>query len=260
MTGAGSGVGPETGGKVSGVGPHDSSFTSKADPRIDSDLDASRNAGLARGTGTHNTVTGAGSKETNVGGAGPHGASLANRADPRVDSNFDGSRDAGLAHGTGTHNIVTGTGSAREGTVGGAGPHSSTLTNKADPRVDSDFDGSRNAGLAGSTTAGRGTTTGGTLDSHTGTGGTYTTGTSGHGGLHTSTTANVADPRVDSDRDASKTLGHSSTANPSTGIGASDTIGGGARAGTAAGFPGPAPNTAGPHKVRSWKLHYAVLK
>jgi len=41
-------------------------------------------------------------------------------------------------------------GAGHPGTTGGstAGPHNSSLLNKLDPRVDSDMDGARNAGLA----------------------------------------------------------------------------------------------------------------
>ena len=75
-----------------------------------------------------------------------------------------------------------------------AGPHSSNIANKADPRVDSDADASRNAGLrdparsygaadtATGTTGTHGGTTGthsGTTGTHSGTTGTYTGGTTG---------------------------------------------------------------------------------
>jgi hypothetical protein len=66
-----------------------------------------------------------------------------------------------------------------------AGPHSSNMLNKADPRVDSDRDG-RGIG-AGTAGAGAGMT---------GTHGTHST-----IGPHSSSMANKADPRVDSDRD-----------------------------------------------------------
>ena len=94
--------------------------------------------------------------------AGPHSSSLANKADPRVDSDLDGSRTAGNP-GYGSNapsSTTTGYGSnVPSSTTSGygsgmpsstiAGPHSSNLANKADPRVDSDLDGSRVTGNTG---------------------------------------------------------------------------------------------------------------
>merc|ERR1711964_165414 len=133
--------------------------------------------------------------------AGPHGSNAMNAADPRVDSDRDNIRSgAGVGH-TGTtgagygagHTGTTGAGygSSTTGTTGAgygndprstnAGPHSSNLMNSADPRVDSDRDGSRNMGAAthsGTTGAGYGA-------GHTGTTGagygSSTTGTTGAG-------------------------------------------------------------------------------
>ena len=119
------------------------------------------------------------------------------------------------------------------GTNTTAGPHSSNLANKADPRVDSDLDGSRtvgNSGVTGSNTAGNTSSghhlgrdvaaVGGAgavgegvhhhrenerdnLGSNTGYGGTNTTGAyhggptgSGVSGPHSSDTANRLDPSV----------------------------------------------------------------
>jgi hypothetical protein len=106
-----------------------------------------------------------------------------------------------------------------------AGPHSSNMMNKADPRVDSDRDGNRGmvGGMTGSHTTsgphssdmanradprvdsdrdGRGLGTGsgmtGTGAGMTGTRGSHTT-----SGPHGSDMMNKADPRVDSDRDGS---------------------------------------------------------
>ncbi|KAK0638907.1 hypothetical protein B0T16DRAFT_338785 [Cercophora newfieldiana] len=191
------------------------------------------------------------------GSHGPHNSRVANAADPRVDSDRDGSNTMGnrrtAGHGetgsnpftssgthnntlgsTGTHNAFGSSGTA-EGTHG---PHSSRLANAADPRVDSDRDGSNTMGGRSTGTHGIGGTTGGfgtglhTADNTFGTGshqaGSGVTGMTGtHGapagthGPHSSRMANVADPRVDSDRDGRAAIG--------TG-------------------PGPAPNTAGPHK------------
>jgi len=185
-------------------GPHNSNAANKVDPRVDSDLDGSRNAGLERNTAT----TGAGYGTSGIGSsganstytgttsgtnttAGPHSSNMANKLDPRVDSDLDGSRTAGK---TGYGSSTTGTSGYGSSTTGAsgygssnttAGPHSSNLANKMDPRVDSNLDGSRTAGNTGY--------------------GSSTTGTSGYGssnttvGPHSSNMANKADPRVDSD-------------------------------------------------------------
>ncbi|KAI9840157.1 MAG: hypothetical protein M1837_001870 [Sclerophora amabilis] len=101
---------------------------------------------------------------------------------------------------------------------GTAGPHDSNVANKADPRVDSDLDGSRNAGYSGSGTgAGYGNTTSGTTGSGAGYGSTGAgstglgttnssgyTGSTGPTGPHKSAGLNKMDPRVDSDRDGKK--------------------------------------------------------
>ncbi|KAK1829111.1 hypothetical protein QBC39DRAFT_263919 [Podospora conica] len=201
------------------------------------------------------------------GSHGPHNTRAANAADPRVDSDRDGSHQvgtgtgmgthtgtSGLHSGTGTHTGTSGLGSNTHGTAEGThGPHSSRIANAADPRVDSDRDGSRKVG--GGTGMGSGLGSGmgsgmGHTGAHTGSSGLHTTGTNTGGfgssnthhahagtgmtgmtgthgdpagthGPHSSRVANAADPRVDSDRD---------------GRGAIHT------------GPGPAPNTAGPHK------------
>ena len=90
---------------------------------------------------------------------------------------------AGFGHATGTSDV---------------GPHSSSLADKADPRVDS---GSRGLG-SGTTGAGSGVA--------------GTTGTSG-AGPHSSSLANKADPRVDSDLDGSRGL-TSGTTGTSSGL------------------------------------------
>ncbi|KAI9641875.1 hypothetical protein NHQ30_009742 [Ciborinia camelliae] len=126
-----------------------------------------------------------------------------------------------------THTGTTHTGHAE----GSHGPHSSSVANAADPRVDSDLDGNR---LPNKTSAGYGTqdaaygTTGAHTGTHTGThipgtthSGTTHTGTTGthipgttqhqaHGhaegshGPHGSSALNAADPRVDSDLDGNR--------------------------------------------------------
>jgi hypothetical protein len=283
-------------------GPHGSRVANAADPRVDSDRDGSHNLGAQRtaghgeygsstggythGTGpthaAHDTGLGATtgssgfghSTGTREGEHGPHGSRVANAADPRVDSDRDGSHNigrtagqgeygsstGGYTHGT-THNAglgaSTGTSGFTPGSNTGAregqhGPHGSRTANALDPRVDSDRDGSRNAGAAYKTGS-TGYSTGNTFGSSTGT-------REGEHGPHGSRVANAADPRVDSDRDGSRNAGAAYGTGHSTG----NTFGTGhntAAAGdgssttghnTAAGLgntgPGPAPNTAGPHK------------
>jgi len=123
-TGAGYGGNTGTGGYGSSntAGPHSSNLANKADPRVDSDLDGSRNMGAHSGTGAGYATT------------GTHG---------------------GNGLGQGTHNTAQGAGShahAGHGThldgpaSNTAGPHSSNLLNKVDPRIDSDRDGSKTVG------------------------------------------------------------------------------------------------------------------
>lgn len=177
---------------------------------------------------------------------GPHSSNLANKLDPRVDSDQDNraahtdATGAGLgtSHGTttatGTHGTHGTTHGATHPTSGvsptgatsstNAGPHSSNIANKADPRVDSDRDNRarHEAGLTGAGTGAglrstHGTTATGTHGSALGSGTTHgTSGVTGTGagfgsthstaggtnvGPHSSNIANKADPRIDSDRD-----------------------------------------------------------
>ncbi|KAL7923609.1 hypothetical protein ACQKWADRAFT_288785 [Trichoderma austrokoningii] len=176
------------------AGMHKSDMLNKADPRIDSDLDGSKNMGLRSEKATHagtpsTTTHGVGSTGTTYGTdttttgsstgtsgtgtafgstgpasktAGTHKSDTMNKADPRIDSDLDGSRNMGLRsekathdlgatgtiHGTGT--TTTSTGNTFSSTGPGsktAGAHKSDTLNKADPRIDSDLDGSRNMGL-----------------------------------------------------------------------------------------------------------------
>ncbi|KAI0914002.1 hypothetical protein F4823DRAFT_475087 [Ustulina deusta] len=132
-------------------GPHSSNLANKMDPRIDSDRSGQRvgnTAGDQYGGGAE-------------GVRGPHNSRVANAVDPRVDSDRDGSRTVGNTYGSsGTYGTTGahGTQGTTHGTaqVGGkytpgpaphtAGPHKSDALNKADPRVDSDLDGSRTYG------------------------------------------------------------------------------------------------------------------
>lgn len=269
--------------RSSNAGPHTSNLANKADPRIDSDLDSSRNttgvigtstsvtdSGMTRSSNTsaghssgikgkfddlvhggphhtetanrldphvfgggvgsggleHASVTGQGSAT-----AGPHSSNLANKADPRVDSDLDGSRDTsargtfgGLSSSgkntghTGSHGLASNAAGTTFGATAGttAGPHSSNLTNKVDPRVDSDYDGSRNMGAAHGTTSGLGSATGAT-GSHGATGTTADP--------HSSNFANKADPRVDSDRDGSRNIGAAHGTTSGSGLGTSGGVG-----------------------------------
>ncbi|KAI2640296.1 hypothetical protein GGS21DRAFT_506085 [Xylaria nigripes] len=165
---------------------------------------------------------------------GPHHSHVANAADPRVDSDRDNraapSSKIGTTTTEGSH-PSSGIGafgtSGHTGAVGSTGaPHSSNVANKLDPSVESERSGHH---------AGSGITTG---EHHQG------SALEGTHGPHQSRVANAADPRVDSDRDASRTVGNTGTQTTTgthgTSHGTSDLSG--------SGGPGPAPNTAGPHK------------
>ncbi|CAD6444616.1 c35ffaaa-2ff1-4a99-b2e5-0b1ffdf6cf99 [Sclerotinia trifoliorum] len=142
-----------------------------------------------------------------------------------------GNKDHSTTGTTGTTGTTTTGGAARTGHAEGShGPHSSSMANAADPRVDSDLDGNRlpnkTSGGYGTQDAGYGTTgthTGSHTGTHTGTHtgahtgtysgthtGTHIPGTSNTGhaegshGPHSSSLANAADPRVDSDLDGNR--------------------------------------------------------
>ncbi|KAI8725171.1 hypothetical protein NCS52_00087500 [Fusarium sp. LHS14.1] len=236
------------------TGPHSSRMANAADPRVDSDRDGSRTAGTGTGaygssttghTGTHGThgTTGFGSRDTSLpeGTTGPHNSRIANAADPRVDSDRDGSRTAGtgtygqttVGGGIGGTTGTSGFSSAGTGAhgpshtsglpEGSTGPHNSRVANAADPRVDSDRDGSHHLGNRGAGGVGAGTTNYGSSTGTHGTHGTQGTSMGGAGGAygtgpapntagpHKSDMLNKADPRVDSDLDGSKTVGGDKT-------------------------------------------------
>jgi len=203
-TGTSSGYGQSgyTGGSTN-AGPHDSNIANKLDPRVDSDRDGSRTANQGYGT-TGSSTTGYGQSGYTGGStnAGPHDSNIANKLDPRVDSDRDGSRTANQGYGT-TGSSTTGYGH-QSGYTGGstnAGPHDSNIANKLDPRVDSDRDGSRTTNQYG-TNQGYGTT--GSSTTGYGHQSGYTGGST-NAGPHDSNIANKLDPRVDSDRDGSRT-------------------------------------------------------
>jgi hypothetical protein len=211
------------------AGPHSSNLGNKADPRVDSDLSRNqdhhygRDAALAGGVGaaglgahevghsTHQNPNTLSSGTTGYGNttAGPHSSNLANKADPRVDSDRSKDhhygRDAAVAGGVGAagyeankhlgHNDST----THSNTT--AGPHSSNLANKADPRIDSDRSQDHHYGRDAALAGGAGGAAyeankhlGHDNNSHTTHGPTTTS------GPHDSNLANKADPRVDSDR------------------------------------------------------------
>ncbi|KAG9236362.1 hypothetical protein BJ875DRAFT_232749 [Amylocarpus encephaloides] len=186
------------------AGLHSSSKASRADPRVDPDLDNSQTVGKAgaysntQGTGYDSGVGSTGGSSTT---ASPQLSNVANKSNPRDDSDLDGSR---TADNFGTS--VTNTGSAAVGSTTAprgfplgssagstnAGPRPSNMPNQADPRVDPDRDGPRAAGNTAGTAAIGGTTTARSFPL----GGTSSSTSSG---LHSSDLANKADPRVDSD-------------------------------------------------------------
>jgi len=150
-------------------GPHDSHLANVADPRVDSDriggdrtghsaggYGNTHSSGLTGSHNTHSTGTGLGGSH----GAPVHDSAMANKMDPRVDSDRTGgygnTHSSGLTGGThntgygatGTHGTgAHGTGHHLPGPADNtAGPHSSNMANKLDPRVDSDLDGSKKVG------------------------------------------------------------------------------------------------------------------
>ena len=114
-----------------------------------------------------------------------------------------------------------------------AGPHSSNLENKMDPRVDSDRDGR----------SGLGNTTG--VGGSSGLTGNTTA------GPHSSNLENKVDPRVDSDRDGRSGLGNTTTGTGQTShLGRDAALGAGAGA-TAAGIGGAS------HGPESWQHQHS---
>jgi len=108
------------------------------DPRVDSDRDGSRNMG-ATGAG-YGTSTGTG-YDTSTGTG--HGTSTGSGLTGSTGSGLTGSTGSGLTGGqstAGPHNVSPRmpTSSAHQLTL-----NQSNLLNRADPRVDSDMDGSR---------------------------------------------------------------------------------------------------------------------
>ncbi|KAF2274897.1 uncharacterized protein EI97DRAFT_93248 [Westerdykella ornata] len=214
---------------------------------------------------------------THAGGdpSGPHRTHLGNVADPRdsdrpggygntasaggtthtgFDSGTTGTTGygstthtgTGLTGSTGTHAGTGLTGSTGHST--NAGPHSSNIANKLDPRYDSDRDNS--ATLGGGPGYGTHTGTGLTTSTgtHTGTGLTGSTGHSTNAGPHSTNIGNVLDPRIDSDRDGSHTVGgYGSTTGTGYGTHTGSHTGAGLTGSTGT-HTGTGQHTAGPHK------------
>ncbi|KAK3498994.1 uncharacterized protein B0T23DRAFT_449892 [Neurospora hispaniola] len=165
------------------AGPHNSRVANAADPRVDSDMDGSHRKVAGYGEhGSGHAAYGAGHPEAHTLGGNP---------------TYSGSNTTGTHVGThtGAH-----TGTTHGTSEGAYGPHGSRAANALDPRVDSDRDGSRTAG----TGAGYNTHSTGNTFGSTGTHGT----SEGAYGPHSSRAANALDPRVDSDRDGSRTAGN----------------------------------------------------
>jgi len=124
MHGGGSGVPEGT------YGPHSSRLANTVDPRVDSDMDSRRTAGVAPGYGS-NTAPGYGDTygQTNTGHGQATGYGQAGNAGYYTQPN------AGVAHHGVGHNQATAMSGPGPATHT-AGPHSSNLLNKLDPRVD----------------------------------------------------------------------------------------------------------------------------
>lgn len=208
-------------------GPHKSDMLNKADPRIDSDRDYSRNMGANP------------ERSADIG--------------HNTGSSTTGTHHSALGSSTGTHGATTGYNTRSTGATAYDAPestygqHNNRLANAADPRIDSDRDHRGAVGHTGTTTGLSNSTghhAGGISAPTTTSHNTRTTGTTGYDapegtyGQHNSRLANTADPRIDSDRDHRSAPGHSSNTTShhtgtTTGLGSS---------------AGPAPHTAGPHK------------
>ncbi|KAI1737016.1 hypothetical protein F4680DRAFT_237069 [Xylaria scruposa] len=196
-------------------GHHNNRVANAADPRIDSDRDHRAAPGSTVG-GTHDYNTGS-NYTHGTEGYGSTGTTGAYGTTGTTEG-YGSSTGTTGAYGT------TGTTGVREG------PHSSNMANKLDPRIDSDRDGARMGNTAGDQ---------------------YGSGREGVHGPHSSRIANAADPRVDSDRDASRTVGNTYGSSGTAGTtGAHGTHGTHHPTSQLGGnfAPGPAPNTAGPHK------------
>lgn len=137
-----------------------------------------------------------------------------------------------MGHSTTTGSGIMGTsGIGSSGANTTAGPHSSDMMNKLDPRVDSDLSGGHMGSSTG-TTSGYGTSGTSGMSSGYGTTGSsgYTTGST-NAGPHDSNIANVMDPRVDSDLDGGRNMGMNQTTGSHGNTGSSMGYGGSTNAG-----------------------------
>ncbi|KAL9120402.1 MAG: hypothetical protein Q9187_003045 [Circinaria calcarea] len=216
-------------------GPHSSGLANKVDPRVDSDRGmciwhSEGNLAdyyLDGRSGLTGNTTGTGHQSSTGGLTGTHGSSTGGLT----------GNTTGRDYGSSTTGVSGTTGSSST-----SGPHDSSLLNRADPRVDSDRDGSRGIGSG---------TTGGLTSGTTGTRGTHDHhshhGHHGHhedivhGGDHLTQTANKLDPHVSG---GVKGVGlesvTSGSAHSKTGIstGASAESGYGSSTGTGSGLTG----------------------
>lgn len=154
-------------------GPHALDTANRLDPHVSGGIGQPTES-VNSGTSTTGTVIGSSIGTGNSSTTSGTGLGTSSTGDRHL------GRDAALAGGAG----ALGAG-AYESSRGGtssttAGPHSSNLANKADPRVDSDLSGQRGT-------------------SNIGQGSGLTGSTSTTAGPHSSNLANKADPRVDSD-------------------------------------------------------------
>lgn len=143
----GAGFGSSTGHREGEFGPHGSRLGNAADPRVDSDLDSSRNAGTA-GLGSSTTSAGAYGTHGATGTTGTHGLTgthptTGTHATPGTTGAYGTTGTHGATGTHGTHITSSGGPGPAPNT---AGPHSSDIANKLDPRVDSNLDGSKTIG------------------------------------------------------------------------------------------------------------------
>ncbi|KAH8671304.1 hypothetical protein BX600DRAFT_509986 [Xylariales sp. PMI_506] len=126
-------------------GPHSSRMANAADPRIDSDRDHRANpASNVGGTGTYGSTGTGNYGSAGTGNYGSAGTGNAFSSTGATEGAYDRRGAPGStfgASGTGAH-LGSGPGPAPKT----AGPHKSDMMNKADPRVDSDLDGSKTFG------------------------------------------------------------------------------------------------------------------
>ncbi|KAF4947745.1 hypothetical protein FGADI_10195 [Fusarium gaditjirri] len=235
-------------------GGHSSRAANAADPRYDSDRDHRANPGTTTtgglGSSTHNTGT------TGLTGGSTYSENMPSHTTTGRTENLPGHTTAG---GLGSHSS-----GLPEGTTG---PHGSRLANAADPKVDSDLDGSRRVGGSTGTYGQTATGTSGLSSHGVGThgdiGGTssgYSTGPRNtQGGLGGSTGTYGQTTTGTSGLSSHGSGAHGPTGTHTSGLGGTGSTGtygstgtdtgaglGGAGSGYSTG-PGPAAKTAGPH-------------